>query len=138
MRLWRTICGTCTISSSTENSTRCVCTVNHGEGGRLGPASATFLVYLEKIKTKRVYLHDTTVVTPYTLMLFCGGEFSIVYERGLVEIDGWIRLRVPAQTAVLFKKMRQIINGHLISKLHTSSGVSDYSDKLMDSLSRIV
>ena len=112
--------------------------VNHGEGGRLGPASATFLVYLEKIKTKRVYLHDTTVVTPYTLMLFCGGEFSIVYERGLVEIDGWIRLRVPAQTAVLFKKMRQIINGHLISKLHTSSGVSDYSDKLMDSLSRIV
>ena len=71
-------------------------------------------------------------------MLFCGGEFSIVYERGLVEIDGWIRLRVPAQTAVLFKKMRQIINGHLISKLHTSSGVPDYSDKLMDSLSRIV
>ncbi|QDZ19660.1 P-loop-containing nucleoside triphosphate hydrolase [Chloropicon primus] len=111
--------------------------VNHGET-RIGPARATFLVYLEKIKTKKVYLHDTTVVTPYTLMLFCGGDFNIVYERGVVEIDGWIKLRVPAQTAVLFKKMRQIINGHLISKLNTSSGVSEYSEKLMDSLSRIV
>lgn len=77
-----------------------------------------FLVYLEKVKTSKIYMHDTTVVSPYSLMLF-GGDMEIVYERSVVEIDKWIKLRVPAQTAVLLKKLRQIINGHLFTRLNT-------------------
>ena len=110
--------------------------VNHG--GERSAEVGTFIVFLEKIKTRRVYLHDTTVVSAYTLMLFCGGNFGILYERGVVEIDGWIRLRVPAQTAVLFKRMRQIIHGHLLQKLHSSASTDQHSEQLMASLSRLL
>ena len=108
--------------------------VNHGEAVSY---PHPFLVYLEKIKTSRVYLHDTTVVSPYSLMLF-GGDMEILYERGIVEIDNWIKLRVPAQTAVLFKKMRQIINGHLISRLNSPEyKISKSNAQLMNTVSRL-
>jgi ATP-dependent RNA helicase DHX29 len=115
--------------------------VNHGEAISF---PHPFLVYLEKIKTKRVYLHDTTIVSPYSLMLF-GGEMHILHERGIVEIDNWVKLRVPAQTAVLFKRMRQIINGHLISRLNApgyskgeeASSTSEQNTQLMNTVSRL-
>ena len=114
--------------------------VNHGEAMSF---PHPFLVYLEKIKTKRVYLHDTTIVSPYSLMLF-GGEMHILHERGIVEIDKWVKLRVPAQTAVLFKRMRQIINGHLISRLNApgytkgeEASTSEQNTQLMNTVSRL-
>lgn len=64
-----------------------------------------FLVFLEKVETNKVFLRDTTVVSPYTILLF-GGPINVQHQTGTVTIDGWLEVTAPAQTAVLFKELR--------------------------------
>ncbi|KAL9256960.1 DExH-box ATP-dependent RNA helicase DExH7, chloroplastic-like protein [Drosera capensis] len=64
-----------------------------------------FVVFLEKVETHRVFLRDTSVISPYSLLLF-GGSISIQHQMGVITIDGWLKLTAPAQTAVLFKELR--------------------------------
>nr|AGT16420.1 ATP-dependent RNA helicase [Saccharum hybrid cultivar R570] len=75
--------------------------VNHS----LRAVQYPFLVFLEKVETTKVFLRDTSVVSPYSLLLF-GGSMVIQHQTGVVVIDGWLRLSAAAQTAVLFKQLR--------------------------------
>ncbi|GAB2283641.1 hypothetical protein Dimus_018144 [Dionaea muscipula] len=71
-----------------------------------------FVVFLEKVETNKVFLRDTSVVSPYSLLLF-GGSISIQHQIGVVTIDGWLKLTAPAQTAVLFKELRLTLDSVL-------------------------
>ncbi|VAH47845.1 unnamed protein product [Triticum turgidum subsp. durum] len=75
--------------------------VNHS----LKSVQYPFLVFLEKVETSKVFLRDTSVISPYSLLLF-GGSMVIQHQAGVVIIDGWLRLTAAAQTAVLFKQLR--------------------------------
>ena len=46
------------------------------------------------------------------LLLF-GGSLSVVHEEGVVLVDGWIRVKAAAQTAVLVKQLRAALVGLL-------------------------
>ncbi|KAJ8631029.1 hypothetical protein MRB53_024352 [Persea americana] len=71
-----------------------------------------FLVFLEKVETSKVFLRDTTIISPYSILLF-GGSINIQHQTGLVSIDGWLKLTAPAQTAVLFKQLRLTLHSVL-------------------------
>ncbi|XP_072970121.1 DExH-box ATP-dependent RNA helicase DExH7, chloroplastic isoform X2 [Typha angustifolia] len=71
-----------------------------------------FLVFLEKVETSKVFLRDTTIISPYSILLF-GGSMAIQHQTGLVIIDGWLKLTAPAQTAVLFKELRRTLDAVL-------------------------
>ncbi|KAG5525808.1 hypothetical protein RHGRI_032182 [Rhododendron griersonianum] len=71
-----------------------------------------FIVYLEKVETNKVFLRDTTIISPYSILLF-GGSMSIQHQSGLVTIDRWIQLAAPAQIAVLFKELRLTLHSIL-------------------------
>nr|GEW45937.1 reverse transcriptase domain-containing protein [Tanacetum cinerariifolium] len=58
-----------------------------------------FLVFLEKVETTKVFLRDTTITSPYSILLF-GGSMNIQHQTGLVIIDGWLKMAAPAQTAL--------------------------------------
>ncbi|GAB2229700.1 hypothetical protein Droror1_Dr00013952 [Drosera rotundifolia] len=64
-----------------------------------------FVVFLEKVETHKVFLRDTSVISPYSLLLF-GGSISIQHQMGVITVDGWLNLTASAQTAVLFKELR--------------------------------
>ncbi|KAG9147531.1 hypothetical protein Leryth_007315 [Lithospermum erythrorhizon] len=77
-----------------------------------------YLVFLEKVETNKVYLRDTTIISPYSILLF-GGSINVQHQTGLIVIDGWLKIKAPAQTAVLFKELRSILRSifkELISK----------------------
>ncbi|KAK4339893.1 hypothetical protein RND71_041355 [Anisodus tanguticus] len=75
----------------------------------------------KKAETNKVFLQDTTGVSPYTILLF-GGPINVQHqevmssshgnsllqkcETGTVTIDGWLEVAAPAQTAVLFKELQ--------------------------------
>ncbi|ONM17402.1 DExH-box ATP-dependent RNA helicase DExH7, chloroplastic isoform X2 [Zea mays] len=82
--------------------------VNHS----LKAVQYPFLVFLEKVETTKVFLRDTSVVSPYSLLLF-GGSMVIQHQTGVVVIDGWLRLSAAAQTAVLFKQLRMTLDAVL-------------------------
>ncbi|CAE5962523.1 unnamed protein product [Arabidopsis arenosa] len=71
-----------------------------------------FLVFLEKVETNRVYLRDTTIVSPFSILLF-GGSINVHHQSGSVTIDGWLKVAAPAQTAVLFKELRLTLHSIL-------------------------
>jgi hypothetical protein len=75
-----------------------------------------FVVFLEKVATARVFLRDVTPVSPMALLLF-GGPLKVLHEEGAVLVDGWARVRAPAQTAVLVKKLRAALDSALEAKV---------------------
>ncbi|KAM7478823.1 hypothetical protein LguiA_027036 [Lonicera macranthoides] len=82
-----------------------------------------FLVFLEKVETNKVFLRDTTIISPYSILLF-GGSINIQHQTGLVTIDGWLKIAAPAQTAVLFKELRSTLHSilkELIRKPQTAT-----------------
>ncbi|KAH9751109.1 DExH-box ATP-dependent RNA helicase DExH7 [Citrus sinensis] len=68
-----------------------------------------FLVFLEKVETNKVFLRDTTIVSPFSILLF-GGSINVQHQ---VTIDGWLKVTAPAQTAVLFKELRLTLHSIL-------------------------
>ncbi|OIV89273.1 hypothetical protein TanjilG_23733 [Lupinus angustifolius] len=71
-----------------------------------------FLVFLEKVETNKVFLRDTSVISPYSILLF-GGSINVQHQSGLITIDGWLKLTAPAQIAVLFKELRLTLHSIL-------------------------
>ncbi|KAK8965822.1 hypothetical protein KSP40_PGU013396 [Platanthera guangdongensis] len=71
-----------------------------------------FLVFLEKVETSKVFLRGTSIISPYSLLLF-GGSISVQHQMGVVVIDGWLKLTAPAQIAVLFKELRSALHAVL-------------------------
>ncbi|KAL3515702.1 hypothetical protein ACH5RR_022604 [Cinchona calisaya] len=86
-----------------------------------------FLVFLEKVETNKVFLRDTTIISPYSILLF-GGSINVQHQTGLVCVDDWLKLAAPAQTAVLFKELRSTLHSilkGLISKPQAGSVTSN-------------
>jgi ATP-dependent RNA helicase DHX29 len=75
-----------------------------------------FLTYLEKVRTSQVFLRDCTVVSPAALVLF-GGQLEVDHAAGRVSIDGWLRVKVPAKTAALVRKLREALEALLKKKV---------------------
>ncbi|KAG5384505.1 hypothetical protein IGI04_035975 [Brassica rapa subsp. trilocularis] len=72
-----------------------------------------FLVFLEKVESKKIVnLRDTTIVSPFSILLF-GGSVDVQHHSGSVTIDGWLKLAAPAQTAVLFKELQLTLHSIL-------------------------
>ncbi|KAH6766489.1 RNA helicase family protein [Perilla frutescens var. hirtella] len=77
-----------------------------------------FLVFLEKVETTKVFVRDTTIVSPYSILLF-GGSINVQHQTGSVIVDNWLKMAAPAQTGVLFKELRCTLHSilkELISK----------------------
>ncbi|KAI3433652.1 hypothetical protein D9Q98_003461 [Chlorella vulgaris] len=68
-----------------------------------------YVMYLEKVRTSRTFIRDCTVASPAAILLF-GGALSVAHDSSYVQVDGWLRIRAPAQTAVLVKRLRQALD----------------------------
>jgi hypothetical protein len=71
--------------------------------------SSPWLVFHERFETARAYVHPTSVVSPYALLLF-GGPLAVDHLSNRVTVDDWIDFACPARTAVLFREMRRRLN----------------------------
>ncbi|GAB4848110.1 hypothetical protein Ancab_002774 [Ancistrocladus abbreviatus] len=91
-----------------------------------------FLVFLEKVETNKVFLRDTTIISPYSILLF-GGSISIQHQMELVTIDGWLKLTAAAQTAVLFKELRLTLDSVLKDLINNPERVA-VDDEVVQSI----
>ncbi|GAX74754.1 hypothetical protein CEUSTIGMA_g2201.t1 [Chlamydomonas eustigma] len=84
-----------------------------------------FLVFLEKVKTTRIFLRDVTPVSPMALLLF-GGSLQVMHTEGVVLVDGWVRVQAQAQTAVIVKTLRSALDDLLKNKMRGNNS-NDFS-----------
>lgn len=92
-----------------------------------------FLAFLEKVETSKVFLRDTTIISPYSILLF-GGSINILHQTGLVTIDGWLKLTAPAQTAVLFKELRLTLHSVLNELIRKPEMAAVVNNEVMRSI----
>eukprot|EP00937_MAST-01D_sp_MAST-1D-sp2_P000724 g724.t1 len=85
-----------------------------GERAHIHPGSCNFevgefqcpwLVFHEKVRTTRLWIRESTMVTPYSLLLF-GGKLEVLHKEGTVCVDRWVRFQAVARIGVLVKALR--------------------------------
>eukprot|EP00656_Telonema_subtile_P008765 TRINITY_DN14097_c0_g1_i5.p1 TRINITY_DN14097_c0_g1~~TRINITY_DN14097_c0_g1_i5.p1 ORF type:complete len:907 (-),score=256.57 TRINITY_DN14097_c0_g1_i5:33-2753(-) len=89
------------------------CSVNHG----VGHFEAGWMVFHEKVRSSRVFVHDTSLVTPFQLLLFGGREMVVEYSQRQLVVDKWMRFTMAPVAAALCKRLRIAVDELLNSML---------------------
>ena len=119
-----------------------------GEDGRMSmhPASVNFetkewesnyIMFFEKVKTTKVYLRDSTMVSPYPLLLF-GGEIKVLHERKIVSVDQWIEFNMPAKVGVLISCLRAELDKLLLQKIERPELEIYAADRTIDAITALL
>uniref|UniRef100_A0A7N8XLG3 RNA helicase n=1 Tax=Mastacembelus armatus TaxID=205130 RepID=A0A7N8XLG3_9TELE len=103
---------------------RVACTVETPQGkAQVHPSSVNrnlqthgWLLYQEKVKYTKIYLRDTTLISPLPVLLF-GGDIEIQHRERLITLDGWIHFQAPVRVGVIFKHLRKLMDSLLEKKL---------------------
>ncbi|CAM6089460.1 unnamed protein product [Calypogeia fissa] len=97
-----------------------------------------FIVFHEKVETSRVYLRDTSVISPYALLLF-GGAINVQHQTGRVTVDTWLEMNSPAQTGVLFKNLRAALDSLLDEHIRAPQGtISANTEEVINSIAQLL
>lgn len=96
-----------------------------------------FLVFLEKVETNKVFLRDTTIVSPFSILLF-GGSINVQHQTGQVTIDGWLKVTAPAQIAVLFKELRLTLHSILRQMIRNPQNSTIANNEVVKSMIQLL
>ena len=75
-----------------------------------------FLVYLESLKTSKMYARDVTTVMPLTMALF-SGRLRCNEQEGYVLVDGWIKLVCTPNVVKCLLMMTDAIDDAFMEKV---------------------
>uniref|UniRef100_UPI00398F87C7 ATP-dependent RNA helicase DHX29 n=1 Tax=Pristiophorus japonicus TaxID=55135 RepID=UPI00398F87C7 len=75
-----------------------------------------WLLYQDKVKYGKVYVRETTLTSPFPILLF-GGDIEVMHRERLLSVDGWIHFQAPVRTGIIFKELRALIESVLLKKL---------------------
>ncbi|NXB91223.1 DHX29 helicase, partial [Vidua chalybeata] len=111
-------------TKSVDITEKLACTVETAQGkAQVHPSSVNrdlqtygWLLYQEKVRYAKVYLRETTLISPFPILLF-GGDIEVQHRERLLTVDGWIHFQAPVKIAVIFKQLRVLIESVLKKKL---------------------
>lgn len=111
-------------SPSLDVQERVVCVAETAQGkAHVHPSSVNrflqthgWLLFQEKVKYTKVFLRDTTLISPLSMLLF-GGDIDVQHKERLISLDGWICFQAPVRIGVIFKHLRKLIDSLLERKL---------------------
>ncbi|KND00002.1 uncharacterized protein SPPG_04349 [Spizellomyces punctatus DAOM BR117] len=96
-----------------------------------------FLVYHEKVKTSKVYIRDSSVVTPYALAFFGGNLTWDKRQKRLNMGDGWIAFRADPPTAGVIEGCRAAMDELLARKIQDPT-LDISGEELIDAIVDII
>lgn len=83
---------------------------------RMHRSCCTAASWSSQVKTSRVFLRDCTPVSPLSLLLL-GGPLTVIHDRGVVLVSGWIRIVADAATAVRIRQLRGALDSVLAERV---------------------
>ncbi|MGH0173909.1 UNVERIFIED_CONTAM: hypothetical protein FKN15_009502 [Acipenser sinensis] len=109
---------------SVDVTEKAACTVETAQGkAQVHPSSVNrvlqtygWLLYQEKVKYAKVYVRDTTLISPFPILLF-GWDIDVQHRERLLSVDSWIQFQAPVRIGVIFKQLRALIDTVLQQKL---------------------
>ncbi|NWU82329.1 DHX29 helicase, partial [Onychorhynchus coronatus] len=129
---------------SVDITEKLACTVETAQGkAQVHPSSVNrdlqiygWLLYQEKVRYTKVYLRETTLISPFPILLF-GGDIEVQHRERLLTVDGWIHFQAPVKIAVIFKQLRVLIESVLKKKLENPK-MSLEDDKVLDIIKELI
>ncbi|XP_054431316.1 ATP-dependent RNA helicase DHX29 [Pteronotus mesoamericanus] len=131
-------------AKSVDVTEKLACVVETAQGkAQVHPSSVNrglqtygWLLFQEKVRYARVYLRETTLITPFPVLLF-GGDIEVQHRERLVSVDGWICFQAPVKIAVIFKQLRVLIDSVLRKKLENPK-MSLENDKILQIITELI
>uniref|UniRef100_A0A452SCK4 ATP-dependent RNA helicase DHX29 n=1 Tax=Ursus americanus TaxID=9643 RepID=A0A452SCK4_URSAM len=131
-------------TKSVDVTEKLACIVETAQGkAQVHPSSVNrdlqtygWLLYQEKVRYTRVYLRETTLITPFPVLLF-GGDIEVQHRERLLSVDGWICFQAPVKIAVIFKQLRVLIDSVLRKKLENPK-MSLENDKILQIITELI
>uniref|UniRef100_A0A8C6HDP5 ATP-dependent RNA helicase DHX29 n=1 Tax=Mus spicilegus TaxID=10103 RepID=A0A8C6HDP5_MUSSI len=131
-------------TKSVDVTEKLACMVETAQGkAQVHPSSVNrdlqtygWLLYQEKVRYTRVYLRETTLITPFPVLLF-GGDIEVQHRERLLSVDGWIYFQAPVKIAVIFKQLRVLIDSVLRKKLENPK-MSLENDKILQIITELI
>uniref|UniRef100_A0A670YVS0 RNA helicase n=1 Tax=Pseudonaja textilis TaxID=8673 RepID=A0A670YVS0_PSETE len=131
-------------TKSVDVTEKLACMVETAQGkAQVHPSSVNrdlqtygWLLYQEKIRYARVFLKETTLISPFPILLF-GGDIEILHRERLLSVDGWIHFQAPVKIAVIFKQLRVLIESVLKQKLENPK-MSLEDDKILNIIKELI
>ena len=102
-----------------------------------GHFESRWLVYYEKVRTAKVYLRDSSMVTPYPLLLF-GGDLKVKHAQQTIAMDKWIEFEAAPRVGVLFVQLRQELDKLLLQKLANPSLEIEHAGRTVDTIVQLL
>ena len=100
--------------------------------------SRTLLVYMEKVKSSKVYIRDCSVISPYSVLLF-GGSVKYYPSDKVVCVDGWLPFLTDRRVAAVMKVLRNELNELLERKIQRpNEDLTEASKKVMNAVSHLL
>ncbi|VDI49791.1 ATP-dependent RNA helicase DHX29 [Mytilus galloprovincialis] len=99
-------------------------------------AATGWIAYQEKVTTSKVYLRETTLVSPFSLLLF-GGDIHVQHTAQLVTVDDRIKFRTYAKTGVIFRELRKLLDELLDKKLENPT-LNLLGDRVIKLICRLI
>ncbi|XP_027490850.1 ATP-dependent RNA helicase DHX29 isoform X4 [Corapipo altera] len=129
---------------SVDITEKLACTVETAQGkAQVHPSSVNrdlqtygWLLYQEKVRYSKVYLRETTLISPFPILLF-GGDIEVQHRERLLTVDGWIHFQAPVKIAVIFKQLRVLIESVLKKKLENPK-MSLEDDKVLRIIKELI
>lgn len=85
-----------------------------------GNYDTRWLAYFSKVLTSKLFLRDSTMVSPYAILLF-GGAVDVLHDKGQITVDKWIVFKSPARVGVLARELRKQLDSLLLNKFENAS-----------------
>lgn len=131
-------------TKSVDVTEKLACMVETAQGkAQVHPSSVNrglqtygWLLYQEKVRYARVYLRETTLISPFPVLLF-GGDIEVQHRERLLSVDGWIYFQAPVKIAVIFKQLRVLIDSVLRKKLENPK-MSLENDKILQIITELI
>uniref|UniRef100_A0A8B9FYB8 ATP-dependent RNA helicase DHX29 n=1 Tax=Amazona collaria TaxID=241587 RepID=A0A8B9FYB8_9PSIT len=131
-------------TKSVDITEKLACMVETAQGkAQVHPSSVNrdlqtygWLLYQEKVRYAKVYLRETTLISPFPILLF-GGDIEVQHRERLLTVDGWIHFQAPVKIAVIFKQLRVLIESVLKKKLENPK-MSLEDDKVLHIIKELI
>ncbi|XP_062455720.1 ATP-dependent RNA helicase DHX29 isoform X2 [Rhea pennata] len=131
-------------TKSVDITEKLACMVETAQGkAQVHPSSVNrdlqvygWLLYQEKVRYAKVYLRETTLISPFPILLF-GGDIEVQHRERLLSVDGWIHFQAPVKIAVIFKQLRVLIESVLKKKLENPK-MSLEDDKILHIIKELI
>ncbi|NWI20492.1 DHX29 helicase, partial [Crypturellus soui] len=131
-------------TKSVDITEKLACMVETAQGkAQVHPSSVNrdlqvygWLLYQEKVRYTKVYLRETTLISPFPILLF-GGDIEVQHRERLLSVDGWIHFQAPVKIAVIFKQLRVLIESVLKKKLENPK-MSLEDDKVLHIIKELI